>query len=759
MAERLTGSGRRAYGVGVTAGRDGGRAAGMAARLLAALAFVLVAVAVALPLLSGYGYLDELTATPEVAVAVSFSVTGALLVGSVAARRIGWLLLAIGLTSAAYTSSVSWTAYVLRGDAEAALPTGADLALVTAWVSTWAWFPGWMLVSTVLPQVVPYGRPLPGRLWRIPLWAAGVFLALGVLGFATAPGELGIFTGIDNPVGSSVSARVFDPLGAVLDVGVLGLVLLSIAAVVIRVVRADGVERRQVGWFGYAVVMTIVLILVAPSAWANMFVLLIPAGIAVAALRYRLWDLDLLVNRTLVAVLLLGGAALMYVALVAWVGALFGTSEGIVPFVAAFAVALAFHPARLRLQRFVDRLFHGRRGDPYALLQDLDRTLREADSPREALSAATALVRDGLRLPGVALVVPLPDSLEVREQAGNLPDRPVSMSLELHGEAVGTLLVAPRPGRAGSATSDTADEPGLPDADRRVLLALTGPLASAAYALRLSGDLERSHRALLAAREEERRRLRRDLHDGLGPSLAGIVMGLDVVRSSLGRGDTARADDLVGTVTGQARAAVDDVRRLVNGLRPPALDDLGLVGALRALLPSAMPGDEDPRGGQEYGAGAASPTIDITTDGVLGALPAAVEVAAYRIAAEAVTNAVRHAGATSVRVRLASTSDTLTVTVRDDGAGIGPDAVLGVGLGSMRERAAELGGRCTVRSDGHGTEVVAVLPLSVDDAAPRNEPVTTAEAPGALPPPDDSAGRAAPNQVALTPTAPVEEPA
>jgi len=745
VEERLTRTGRRAYGVGVTAGRDGGRAAIVSARLLAVLATVLAGTAVALPLVSGRGYLDELTATPEVAVAVSFSLTGAFLVGNEQARRIGWLLLGIGLTSALYTSSVSWTAFVLRGDPDAALPAGADLALVTAWVSTWAWFPSWLLVSTVLPQVVPYGRPLPGRAWRIPLWTAGAFGALGVLGFATAPGGLGIFTGVDNPLASTTVDRLFTGLGPVLDVGMLVLILLSLVTVVIRVLRADGTERRQVGWFGYAVAMTVVLILVAPSPSANLFVLLIPAGIAVAALRYRLYDLDVLVNRTLVAVLLLGGAAVMYVALVAWVGALFGTSEGVVPFVAAFAVALAFHPARLRLQRAVDRLFHGRRGDPYALLQELDRTLREADSPRDALTAATTLVRDGLRLPGVALVVPLPESGEVHEQAGVLPVRPASLPLDLHGERVGTLLVAPRPGRTDG-TGAAEGEPAIADEDRRVLQALAGPLASAAYALRLSGDLEKSHRALLAAREEERRRLRRDLHDGLGPSLAGIVMGLDVVRSSLGRGDTARADDLVATVAGQARAAVDDVRRLVNGLRPPALDDLGLVGALRALLPAGPPVERGEHGEQDrraYGVGAGTPTVDIVADGDLGSLPAAVEVAAYRIAAEAVTNAVRHARATAVRVHLSPAPDALTVRVRDDGVGIDPGAPRGMGLASMRERAAELGGWCTVAPADPGTEVVAVLPVPAEDrTGPAHVPTRGGDTPPDLSVPARVAERA-----------------
>ena len=687
MEERLTRRDRRPYRVRVPAGRERGRAAVVAARLLAVLAVALAAAAVALPLLSGLGYLDDLLGTPEVAVAVSFSVTGALLAGTVRGNRIGWLLLAIGMTSAVYTSALSWTAYELGGDATAALPPGADLALLTAWVTGWAWFPSWLLASTVLPQVVPDGRPLPGRWWRLPLWGAAVAGVLGVVSFMLAPGPIGFFERVQNPVGVPALDPVLTPVGTVLDAAVLVLIALSLASVVVRVVRADGVERRQVGWFGYAVAVVVVVIVLVPSPWTNLVVLLIPAGLAVAALRHRLYDLDVLVNRTLVIALLLAGAAVMYVALVAWVGAFFGTSEGIVPFVAAFAVALAFHPARIRLQRFVDRIFHGRRGDPYALLRDLDRTLRDADSPREALAGAADLVRSGLRLPGAGIVVPLPGGGEVREQSGALPDHPAAIALDLHGQRVGELVVAPRDSRG----------PGLADADARVLQALAGPLASAAYALRLSGDLEESHRRLLAAREDERRRLRRDLHDGLGPQLAGVVMGLDVVRSAITRGDTARAADLALTAGEQARTAVEDVRRLVQGLWPPALDDLGLVGALRATGPAAAEG---------------GPEVSIGVDGALDALPAVVEVAAYRIVSEAMTNAVRHADASTVDVLLRPTPHALVVRVEDDGTGIRPDAGGGVGLASMRERAAELGGWCTVTPSGRGTVVLAHLPTT-----------------------------------------------
>jgi len=688
VEERLTGE-RPAPTVAVvtdarTAKPARDRAAVWAARSLALVGVSLAVIAVVLPLASGLGFLDELLQTPEVAVAISFALTGALLVQSRQATRIGWLLVLIGLFSGLYTASASYTVLVLGGSVEGPLPEGADLALVTTWITGWAWFPAWLLVSTVLLQVVPYGRPLPGW-WRIPLWSSLLLLALGVLWLATAPGQVGLAEDVENPGAVPWLAAILDPFGGLLDAVAPVLILVSLASVVVRVLRADAAERRQIGWFGYSVSMVVVIVLFAPGPVLNAAILLVPAGIAIAALRYRLYDLDLLVNRTLVVVLLLGGAALVYVALVGWVGALVGSSTGWVPFLAAFAVALVFHPARIRLQRWVDRLFHGLRGDPYALLRDLDRTLREADSPREALADAAALVRTGLRLPGVGLRVSLPGGGEVREQAGTLPDEPARIPLELHGREVGELLASPRDPRNP-----------LPEADHRVLQMLAGPVASAAYALRLSSDLEESHGRLLAAREDERRRLRRDLHDGLGPQLAGVVMGLDVVRSSLSRGDTPRASDLALRTAEQARTAVEDVRRLVAGLRPPVLDDLGLLGALRAVGPGAVEG---------------GPAVRFSVDGDLTALPAAVEVAAFRIVSEAMTNAVRHSGARTIEVHLGACAEEMVVQVQDDGVGIDANARRGVGLASMRERATQLGGWCTVTPTTRGTCVRAHLPL------------------------------------------------
>jgi signal transduction histidine kinase len=222
------------------------------------------------------------------------------------------------------------------------------------------------------------------------------------------------------------------------------------------------------------------------------------------------------------------------------------------------------------------------------------------------------------------------------------------------------------------------------------------------HAARLTADLRRARGRLVAAREEERRRLRRDLHDGLGPALAAQTLKVGAARSLLRR-DPDAADARLAELEGDLAAALADVRRLVYGLRPPALDDLGLIAAIR-------------EGAAQY-AGPGAPRVAVEAPDRLPPLPAAVEVAAYRIVQEALANVVRHADARTCRVRLTTEADALVVEVLDDGVGVPFDRHVGVGLVSMRERAAELGGACTVEAQpGGGTRVVAWLPLTAGDA-------------------------------------------
>ncbi|MDP9373135.1 MAG: sensor histidine kinase, partial [Chloroflexota bacterium] len=218
---------------------------------------------------------------------------------------------------------------------------------------------------------------------------------------------------------------------------------------------------------------------------------------------------------------------------------------------------------------------------------------------------------------------------------------------------------------------------------------------------------QQARQRLVAAREEERRRLRRDLHDGLGPQLASLSFKAEAARN-LFRRDGARADALLAAVADQAQEAIADIRRLVHALRPPALDELGLVAALR-----------------QHAAGPLGLGVTVEAPAALPPLPAAVEVAAYRIAQEAVTNAARHARARSCVVRLTPETAALRVEVADDGVGLPPERAAGVGLHSMRERAAELGGSCVVEGrPGGGTRVVAMLPIAVwpGDAPPSDYP-------------------------------------
>jgi len=411
-----------------------------------------------------------------------------------------------------------------------------------------------------------------------------------------------------------------------------------------------------------------------------------PICLFVAVLRHQLFDIDLIVNRALVYGGLTASVAALYVLVVGGTGTLLETQASpVLSLVAAGVVALVFQPLRERLQRGVDRLLYGDRDDPYAVVARLGRQLEAVLEPDAVLPAIVETVATALRLPYVAVVL---GSEEAKETAYGAQPRGSQLSefqLFYQGSAVGRLLVAPRASEATLATSD-----------RLLLEDLARQAGVAVHAVQLTNDLRRSRERLVSAREEERRRLRRDLHDGLGPALASQALTIDTIGLLLDR-DPAAAALLIGEVKAQSRAAIAEIRRVVYALRPPALDDLGLVGALR---------DQASR---YAGSG-----LQIRVEGpdALPTLPAAVEVAAYRIAQEALTNIVRHAHACRCTLSL-SVDGVLTLVVSDDGDGIPPNRQAGVGLSSMRERAEELGGALEITtSPGAGTTVRATLPIT-----------------------------------------------
>jgi len=408
---------------------------------------------------------------------------------------------------------------------------------------------------------------------------------------------------------------------------------------------------------------------------------LVPAAMTIAVLRHQLLDIRLVLSRTVLYVALTALVAAAYLGLVTLANAVLvapGPPAGNAV-LAALVVAIAFHPARVRLQRLVDRALYGDRADPVRALSGMGERLRTGDPggvPDD--TAVLAAVCDGLRLPSAAVV------RDGRETAHHgVPTGAVeSVPLVYRGEQVGELAVGVR---SGQRTLDRAD--------RAALGVLAAPLAVAVRATELSASLQRSRDRILPARHEEPPRLPPDLHDGLGPVLTGISFQADAA-GNLIIADPGRASELLTALRAAATEAIDDVRRLVHDLRPPALDELGLVGALR-------------RHADQLGTG--TPAVDVDAPDELPPLPAAVEVAAYRIGAEALTNAVRHAGAAHVALRIA-VADALELEVRDDGR-TGDVWAPGVGLTSITERAAELGGSVRVAPGTGGGRVVARLPL------------------------------------------------
>src|SRR5918997_1379247 len=424
--------------------------------------------------------------------------------------------------------------------------------------------------------------------------------------------------------------------------------------------------------------------------------LLIPLSIGVAILRYHLWDVDLIINRTLVYGALTASVVLLYVLVVGGLGVLLQVRGNlIISLLATGLAAVLFQPLRNRLQRGVNHLMHGERDEPYTVLSRLGERLESTLSPDAVLPTVVQTVKEALKLPYVAIELERDATFETAASAGEPAQDPQRLPLVYGGETVGRLILRPRPG----------DETFGP-ADQRLLEDLAHQIGVAAHtvrltdeAVRLSADLQRSRERLVTTREEERRRLHRDLHDGLGPTLGSLALKLDVAGDLLER-DPAAARTLLGGLKTQAQSAVADIRRLVYALRPPALDDLGLLDAIGESA-------------AQYSTNGLR--VSGEAPGRLPPLPAAVEVAAYRIVQEALTNVARHAKASKCVIHLAleEAEETLRLEIRDDGRGLPPERGRGVGVASMRERAAELGGECVVELFlAGGTRVRASLPYT-----------------------------------------------
>jgi signal transduction histidine kinase len=544
----------------------------------------------------------------------------------------------------------------------------------------------WLVAVLWLPLRFPDGAKATTRLHRV---AERLSLAT-IVAFALAslfPPKLTDLRvdKIDNPLAApGFLADVANALAGI-DL-LLGAVAIGLAiATLVQAYRRGGpLTRQQTLVFALAFLPPIAAFVT--SAWDaagpwlfGVATIPLPLAIGVAVLQRRLYDIQLVLNRSLTYGALWLAIAALYAVTVGGVGVML-RQEGAdwLPWLAAGIVAVSFAPLRDALHAAANRVTYGQWSQPTQVLAATARRLGDASDLRALLAELVDGVGSALELPYVAITAP---DHRVLAERGTRTEHVDELPMTSYGEPVGVLSWTRIP---------------LRDADRGLLVDLARQLGTVVHAAGLLESVRSARERLVLAREEERRRLRRELHDGLGPALAGLTLQVDTVRNQV---PDATADAGLLALRSGIQATVLDVRRIVEGLRPAALDDLGLPEAVRQLglltpLEVQVEVDDGPR------------------------LPAATEVAAYRIVQEALTNVTRHAGAQHACVRLGRSAGSLVVEIVDDGSGVVVPRQDGVGIGSMRSRAEEIGGSFELTATpGSGTTITARLPL--DTGAPR----------------------------------------
>lgn len=636
---------------------------------------------------------------------LAFAVLGVLILLYRPGNRIGWLSgwIAIGMI-------VSVTAFTGIPCGAAVSPPLPGLSLVAWALYSFSAFPVILPLFILLPLLFPTGHFLSTR-WA---WATAIgvlLLFLTAVATSLAPdlrqdNAYGYFVDLDNPFGVANLPSWWLPTVRVAALLVACLLcFMAIAAMIVRLHRARGDERQQVKWLAYFVATAVafqILVFELPggllypeifyTVWYDLIIGVVmigfPTTIGVAIFKYRLYDIDLIINRTLVYGALTVTVVALYVLIVTGSSLLFHNEDNLIASLAATGViAVLFQPLRERLQRGVNRWLYGERDDPAGVLTRLTSRLESTGSGDSLLAVLVETVASSLKLPYVALW--LDDEaagLTLAAQTGAQPPHVEMLPLLHQQEKVGELVVAPR--SLGEALSSD---------DRQLLAAIARLTATTARTIQLTDAVQEARVRTVSAREEERRRLRRDLHDGLGPVLASQGLKLAAARQLL-RDKPEVAERLLDEVMSQSENTVAEVRRLVYALRPPTLDELGLVEAIREHV-------------DVIGANAGL-LITVNAPDTLPEIPAAIEVAAFRIVQESLNNVIRHAQARRCDITV-TTNGALRICIEDDGVGLPAETRSGVGLQSMRERASEVGGVCVVENGAQrGVRVLVSLPAS-----------------------------------------------
>ena len=628
---------------------------------------------------------DDLVAGHELgdaAMAVACGLVAALILSRRPGHPVGRVFAVIGLADG--------VGVLASGLADMTAGGGEGTAHVWAvWLAGWTWAPGLLLSATLLPLVVPEGAP--GRLGRVPLGRVLVRADAAVVAAVCVCQALSprLATGPDTSVANPLGVAGADVAGLVAQGMALLAALVSLGVLAVRLVRADDRLRRQLLPLLAAAVVAVAVAVTAEQlgtagvVLADLSQLLLPAAALLSVLRLRLYDFEVAFARTLgwllLSGLLVGGYVVVVELSASWLR-LHGRTATVV---ATAAVAVAFAPTKAWLERLVARWLYGDRGDPYSALTHTTQVLSGGADPLGALEQATADLARRLRCPGVRVL--RGGSVLAGAAVGQAA---LAVPLRSGDVEVGTLEILPRgPGEAFSR------------ADERLVLDLCPPLSHAVASVGLTEELRAARERLVVAREAERRRVRRELHDDVGPSLAAASLQAETALRRLARSDAAAATDALTALRRTIDHAAADLRSAVDSLGPRVVEEAGLAEAVRSL------------------ADAGTPEVCVEVE-PLPSLPAAVEVAVYRVLAEAVTNARRHAGARRILVTLAVAGDRLQATVVDDGVGAGSARRRGgLGVPSMRVRIEDLGGTFSVAPGPRAGTVVAasvpVLPVPV----------------------------------------------
>ncbi len=646
---------------------------------------------------------------------LAFSVVGAMIASRRRDNPIGWILCGVGLCFALGGLSGEYAIYALITE-PGSLP-GGDLM---AWLGTWIWPPGIILVFTYLLLLFPDGR-LPSRRWRPVAWLAAVALLITVIPVAVTGwpirGPMLANIGEDAPAGSPASFEVaFNiQIGGILLMFLLGIA--SAASLIIRFRRATGDERAQLKWFAFAGASVVVAFIAssplfdvggAEAVLPGVALSMVPVAVGIAMLKYRLYDIDVVINKTVVVAVLAAFVTAVYLAIVVGIGAAIGTAgePNVVLSIAATAViALAFQPLRERARRLADRVVYGKRATPYEVLSEFSERMAGSYSTEDVLPRMARILGEGtgatrtevwLRVgKDLQLAASWPHGAEPEKTplplpGGEIPEFPEAdraFPVRHQAELLGALTLTKSP----SEPVTPAEEKLLSDLASQAGLMLRNVRLTAELQARLV-DLRASRQRLVAAQDEERRRLERDLHDGAQQQLVALAVKQRLAEGLVHK-DPDKAAEILADLQAETAEALDNLRDLARGIYPPLLADKGLPAAMEAQARKVpMP-------------------VTVEADG-LGRYPQEVEAAVYFCCLEALQNVVKYADAASALVSLSAEDGQLTFAVIDDGKGFDPAAKPpGSGLQGMADRVEALGGILEVRSEpGTGTTVTGRIP-------------------------------------------------